>query len=80
MILMMGNSNSLVWTLQLLVWMLMSGATTTDFVRDDSGDIRFDKPSAEVPAQTGPATGTLSSYLRGAGWAVPLWGGLSGFT
>ena len=75
--LMMGSSNSLVWILQIMVWMLTNRATTTDFVTDASGDINFDKPFAEVPAQTGPAKGTFLLYLRGA---VPLWGGLSGFT
>ena len=77
---MMGSSNSLVWILQIMVWMLTNRATTTNFVTDGGGDIKFDKPFAEVPAQTGPAKGTFSLYLRGAGWAVPLWGGLSGFT
>ena len=72
--------NSLAWTLQLLVWMFLSGATTTDFVRDASGDIRWDKPSEEVPAQTGPAAGTLLSYLRGAGVGCSIMGRVEWFT
>ena len=76
---MVGNPNSLVWILQLLVWIFNNRAATTDFVTDASGDIRFDKPSAEVPGQTGPAKGGFSLYLRWRG-GLFHWGGLSGFT
>ena len=60
--------------------LLMVGVTTCDFSCDNTGDIKWDQPNAEVPAQTGPATGTLfMSYLRGAGCGLFYFvGGLSG--
>ena len=47
---------------------LLVEVTTSVFSRYNTGDIKWDQPNAEVPKQTGPATGTLfTSYLRGVG-------------